>query len=171
MTESTGVLATFGIDWKGFLAHLFNFSIVLLVMWRWVYRPLMKAMDDRSKEIQDGLKNAEHAGRDRKAAANEREDILRAARSEAQGLIMEAQARADAMHREKMAQARQEIEKIISEAKTQISSERELAFASLRTDMARLVTLATGKIAGGMSEEEQHARIGEALKEIDQVSL
>jgi F0F1-type ATP synthase membrane subunit b/b' len=57
---STDLLGKLGINAPLFLAQLVNFSIVLLVMWKWVYTPLVKLMDKRAQEIADGLHKSRH---------------------------------------------------------------------------------------------------------------
>ena len=51
-------LAQLGIDAQGILLYLVNFGILLLVMYRFVYRPLVKIMDDRRKQIKDDVEGA-----------------------------------------------------------------------------------------------------------------
>ena len=54
--ESAGVLGKLGVDWRLLIAQFVNFSGVALAVWRWVYRPLLKTMDERAAKIERGLK-------------------------------------------------------------------------------------------------------------------
>lgn len=51
-------LAQLGIDAQGILLYLVNFGILLLVMYRFVYKPLVKIMDDRRRQIKDDVEGA-----------------------------------------------------------------------------------------------------------------
>lgn len=172
MTEpvSQGVLGTLGIDGFKFAAQLFNYAIVLFVMWRFVYRPLLQIMDKRSKEIRDGLKHAQDAKVRLADAQTEKERILKDARTEAQNFIKEAQEKADALRQEKMNQAKAEIEKIVAETKLQIRQERDAAFAALKGEIGSLVTLAMGKVMTKIDPATHRELIQEAVKEIEKAS-
>ncbi len=169
MTEpvSQGVLGTLGLNGKLFAAQLFNFGIVLFVMWRFVYRPLLALMDKRTKEIQDGLKHAQDAKVRLADAQMEKERILKDARTEAQALIKETQDKAETVRQEKMAQAKAEIEKIVIETKQQIKQERDAAFAALKGEIGSLVTVAVGKVAHGMDAVAHKALIKEAVEDVE----
>lgn len=55
------LLFQLGINWKIFLSQAFNFAILLAVLTFFVYKPLMKMLDTRSKKIEEGLQKAEEA--------------------------------------------------------------------------------------------------------------
>lgn len=163
---SNDLLGTLGVNVKLFAAQLVNVSVVILVMWRWVYRPLVAVMEKRSKEIADGLKNAKDAKQKLADAADEREKTLRETKADAHAIIEETKKKADGVKQEKMEMAKREIEKLVEDAKGRIESERDVAFAALRNDVASLVAEATRKVAGKMDEKAQRALIAEAIKEV-----
>lgn len=166
-TGVAGVLGTLGINGQLLVAQLINFAIILVVLWRWVYKPLLAKMDERSKKISDGLDFAKESKRALNDAQVERDQILREAKAEAHKLVEKATADAEKVRGEKMTQAKAEIEKVIVEAKAQIKSERDASFAALKGEIAELVTLATSKVASSMDEKAQRGSIADALKEIE----
>src|SRR3990167_360095 len=95
----TDVLGTLGINWKLFMAQLVNVGIVIFVLSKWVFKPLVKLMDDRVKKIDDGLAHAKEAVRLEVA-----ELVMRATHKVA------ATAADDAMQRRYVEQALQELE-------------------------------------------------------------
>jgi len=163
---STGVLGTLGISLGKFLAQLFNFSIVLFVMWKWVYTPLLKTMDARAKEIADGLANAKAADQRLKDAADEKERLLKEARGEAQSILEEVKIKSEQVRQEKLNIAKHEIEKHIADAKAQIQNERTAAAVSLKREVAHLVVLATEKVASGMDESTRKALAAQAVEDV-----
>lgn len=169
MTESTGILGTLGLDLNKFIGQLVDFAIVVFVMWRWVYKPLLKMMDTRSAEIEKGLSDAQSAREQVENTKTETENILQAARAEAHALVEEARTQAEANRKEKMAQTRTEIEKIAIEAKQQIRSEREAAFDALKSEIGILIAAATKKIAAGMDEKQQKQLIDRAIQDLENV--
>ncbi|MBT7553014.1 ATP synthase F0 subunit B, partial [bacterium] len=62
------ILELFGVDWRLMIAQLVNFVIVLLVLWKFAIKPLMKTMESRNAEISKGLDDA-------KAAADKIEEV------------------------------------------------------------------------------------------------
>lgn len=164
--QSTGLLASLGISGWKFIAQLCNFSVVLFVMWKWVYTPLLAIMDKRAKEIQDGLTNAKVAEQRLHDASEEKERILKAARAEAHELLEDVKTRAEAVRQEKLAIAKTEIEKYIVEAKVQIKSERDAASASLKREVADLVVQATEKVVTGMDDAQKKSLVDHAVKHI-----
>ncbi len=164
---STGVLGTLGLNGSQFTGQLLNFTLVLLVMWYFVYRPLVKKMDERSQKIEEGLAFAKQATARLDEAIQEKDQIVHQARTEARAVIEEATAKAEVLRQEKMNQAKAEIEKVIVEAKEQIKQERTAAFDALKGDMANLVSAALTKIVKGLDEKTQSQMIAEAIREIE----
>lgn len=163
---SSNVLGTLGINGKLFVAQLINVSIVLLVMWKWVYTPLVRLMDARSKEITDGLLHAKAAEQKLADATVEKDSILHEARAEAHAMLEEARTRSDALQQERMRQARREIERIVEETKQAIQQEQRQAFDALQSEVVALVTLVTQKVAGKMDEKTQRALIHDAIRDV-----
>jgi F-type H+-transporting ATPase subunit b len=170
MTEvSQGVLGTLGIDGAKFAAQLFNFAIVVFVLWRWMFKPLLGTMDERSKEIEDGLKNAQDAKLRLADAQLEKDRVLKEARAEGRGVVDAAAEKAEALRQDKMRQTKEEIEKIIDETKLQIKNERDATFGALKNELGELVTLAIGKVVGHFKEEDHRKLIEQSLKELESV--
>jgi len=164
--QSTNVLTTLGINGWQFLAQLVNFSIVLFVMWKWVYTPLLKLMDARAKEIADGLTNAKKAEQRLADASDEKERLLKEARAEAHVLLEDVKAKAEGVRQEKLKIAMTEIEKHIADAKVQIKGERDVAAASLKREVAGLVVAATGKVAASMDEKQRKELAAKAVEDL-----
>ncbi len=164
--SSKDLLGTFGVNGKLFVAQLVNFVIVLIVMWRWVYRPLVAMMDTRAKEITDGLENAKAAKHQLSEAAADRERMRRETNASASAILAAAEQKTQRLHDEKLERTKEEIEKLMHGAKEQIQNERSAAFDALKGDIASLVALATQKVAGKMDEKAQRAHIAEAMKEL-----
>ncbi len=168
-TTSKDLLGTLGLNLKLFLAQLINFSIVLVVMWKWVYTPLVKLMEARTKEIKTGLEQAQAAKNKLVEAAAEKERTRQAAQIDAQALLEDTRAKADALHKNKLHQARLEIEKIVEETKQRIQHERATALRSLQREVADLTLQATRKVVSGLDETTQRAVLQQAIKDIEKI--
>ena len=159
VAEAAGVLGTLGIDGKLFFAQLINFSVVLLVMWRWVYRPLVKIMDDRAKKIEQGLKDADSSAALKKLAEEEKAKIVMEARVAAKAIAEDAERTAVKQREETIKKTRQEVEGIVAQGRDQLRTEKEAMVAEAKAEVAGVVVLAVEKIAG----EKLDARKDEKL--------
>ncbi len=173
MTEAvtqTGLLETLGLNGKLFIAQLVNFSIVLLVVWRWVYRPLLKAMDARSQKIDQGLKNAAEAKRLMADASEEREKVIRKAKTEARAILETVKAEADTERAKRSAELQAELDKQLTEARTRLAQDKDAIMVTIRSEAADLVAKATERVTGDVIQSKEHrALIEQALKETSRV--
>jgi F-type H+-transporting ATPase subunit b len=170
-TEHVGVLGSLGVNLPGFASQLFNFTVIVVVLWLFVYKPLLAMMDKREKEIRTGLENAADAKTRLAEAEEEKNRLVREANAEAHVLLEEARTKVEAVRVEKMAQTKVEIEKIAVEAKERLRAERESAYDTLRRDIGDLVTQATRKVASGMDEKAQRKEIENAIADLEKTSV
>lgn len=166
-----GVLGTLGINATQLVAQLVHFIIILLIMWRWVYRPLMKKMDERSQKIAEGLAFSETAEKQLAQALHDKDRIIREAQTEVRRLMEEANVKAEALRHEKLVQTKKEIEVIVAETKEQIANERNEAYRALQGDIANLVTLATEKVIKNLDEQSRRSLVAQAVKQVEQEQL
>lgn len=162
-----GILSSLGLDLKLFIAQLINFSIVVLILWRWVYRPLVKTMDARAKKISDGLEFSKQAAELLEGADAKNVQIIKAAKSESHALLQEAAGQAEKQRQQVLAQSKAEAEKILVEGQERLNSEKAAALQAVKQEVANLVALSTEKVAAGLDEATQRRLIQQALKEIE----
>ena len=161
----TSVLGTLGIDWRLLLAQLVNVGIVLLAV-RWLMKKLIPVMEERARVIAEGLQNADDAKRLRAESEKEKEALLNATRAEVRDLLASASIEAEAVKAKKLAAMKVELEKIASDAKDQIRSERDTAFASLKSDVARLVVTGMEQLSVNMTEKDRKQFLQKGMKDI-----
>lgn len=163
---AAGPLARLGVDWRLLVAQLVNFGLVLFVMWKWVYRPLLKVMDERTQRIEQGLKDAETAAAERQGATVHKEQVITEARLKARDIIEEAERTAKASHEEQIKKTRLEVESIVKRGKEQLKAEQAAMLAAARTELADLVVAASGKVLSTkMNSAEDAALVKAALAE------
>jgi len=161
------IVDLFYVSWHLLIAQAINFAIVLFVLWRFAYKPILKIMNERTSTIEKGLEDAKKAEENLIRAKEEEESIIKGARSKGQEIIESADRDADSVKKEKIEQTRQESEKIITDAKSQIRAEREKMLAELRSELGELVMLATDKITGDkISGEVNEKLINDVLEDL-----
>ena len=171
MTEvvtQPGVLASLGINLKLFSAQLINFAILLIVLWRFVYKPLLKIMNDRSEKIEQGLKNAEEAKSLRKQATSEHAKVLAAAQQEVRGILQQAQEEAQRVQEQSLTETRTEIDKQLEGARQRMEVERQNMMKEMKKDIVHLVVQASEQVLGERIDKEvDEAYIQRVVKTLD----
>jgi F-type H+-transporting ATPase subunit b len=136
-----------------------NFIIFALVAYRVVLMPVGKRLEERRDRIEQGLKDADAARRDREAAADQRQGILNEARREASEIVQRAQKVADDERAKGVAQTQTEIDRMRERAVADIDAERKRALADVRSQVADLALLAAGKVVGETISDAREKRL------------
>jgi F-type H+-transporting ATPase subunit b len=138
----------FGVDiWKlGF--QIVNFLLLLYLLNRFLFKRVLRLLDERETKISQGLEDAEAASRDRELARAEREAALAEARREAEAMVQRAAKTAEATSDDILAEAKASAEQITARAREEISAEKDKALAEIRGEVADLALQAAGKLIG-----------------------
>ncbi len=147
IVESAGVLGSLGIDGKIFLAQLVNVSVVMFVMWKWVYRPLLKVMDERAKKIEKGLADAAESAALKQRAEADKDQVILEARLKAKSIIEEAQAAALVQGEAMIGKAKAEVEKIVVQGREQLQRSKAVMMDEAKNELGDLLVLAVAKVA------------------------
>lgn len=139
-------IGTLGLNWKLFLAQLLNFGIVVFILWKWVFRPVVGALESRRQKIEESVKKAEEIEKRMKDSEVERQKLFSQAREEAEALTKQAREVAEDLRQEITRNARQGAENILVEAKRTIAVEKEQMLGEVREEIANLTVMATEKI-------------------------
>ncbi|MEX0630974.1 MAG: F0F1 ATP synthase subunit B [Chloroflexota bacterium] len=156
----------FGVDiWKlGF--QIVNFLLLLYLLNRFLFKRVLRLLDERQSRISQGLEDAETAARDRELARAERVAAMAEARRESEAMVQRAAKTAEATSAEILAQARASAEQITTRAREEISAEKDRALAEIRGEVADLALEAAGKLIGAeMDAPTQRRLVKEFLSE------
>ncbi len=157
----------FGVDVLKLAFQIVNFLLLLWLLNRFLFKPLMGRLDERKEKIEKGLEDAEAAARDRELARAEREAAVAEARREAQAMIARANKIAEDSRTEILADARAQAEKVTARAREEINAEKEKAMAELRGSVAELALEAAGKLVRAeMSGATQKRLVDDFLAEV-----
>ena len=157
----------FSVDvWK-LAFQVINFLILLFLLNRFLFKPILARLDDRSAKISKGLEDAETAARDRELARAEREAAVAEARNEANEMIARANKIATDTRNEILTEARAEAEKVSSRAREEIVAEKDKAMAEVRGQVAELALAAAGRLVRReMDGPTQRRLVEEFLAEV-----
>src|SRR5436305_6486022 len=128
------------------IAQALTFAAFIWVCVKFIWPPLLRAIENRQKQIADGLAEAER-GKSALADAQKQTDvILREARERAQELVAAAEKSAAQRIEESKTQAKNEGDRLVSAAKAQIDQEVQAARQQLREQVAALAVSGAEKI-------------------------
>ncbi|MCP3708047.1 F0F1 ATP synthase subunit B [Paraburkholderia sp. CNPSo 3274] len=149
-------------------ATLFAQMVVFLILaWftmKFVWPPLINALDERSKKIADGLAAAEKGKAELEAAHKRVGEELATARNEGQSRIADAEKRALAVAEEIKAQAHAEATRIIAQAKADADQQVVKAREALRSEVAALAVQGAEQILKREVDQSAHAELLNQLK-------
>ena len=112
------------------------FIVLIILLKKFAWSPILKAVDDRNKSIDEALSSAEKAKVEMEQLSANNEKILQEARIERDSIIKEARAIKENTISEAKSKASSEAEKIILSAKEQISNEKMKAMIELKNEIA-----------------------------------
>jgi len=155
------LLDKLGIDWKLFIAQIVNFTIILLVLYRYAYKPVLGMLDKRAKMIARSVDEAKRAEESVNEAEQMREELVLKARTESKKIIAEAK---DIIAKEKensLLSTKEEGQRIIKSGMKTVEQERENAKIQLGKEMTNLLVLGLEKVASRSITSDAQKRIVE----------
>ncbi len=162
-----GLLETFGIEWSHFLVQFITFAALALILYRWMFKPVLATMDERQHKIESGLKYAEEMKAKLEQANQQSEEFLRKAALEAQAIVNDARKTAKELADRQTQDTAAQTSAMLAKAQQAIELERGKMIAEVRTEIARLVTLTTGKVlAKELSADEKSRYTQAATREL-----
>jgi F-type H+-transporting ATPase subunit b len=149
------------------IGQLLSFAVFVWFTMKYVWTPIMGALETRKKEIADGLAAAERGQHEQELAKDRAKDLLVEAKAQAAEIVAQAQKRGAEIVEEAKDTARNEGDRIISAAQVEIEQETNRAREQLRGKVAELAVAGAEKILRKEINADAHKDIVEALsKEI-----
>jgi F-type H+-transporting ATPase subunit b len=145
------------------LSQAAAFAIFIWFTAKFIWPPLLRAIETRQKQIADGLAAAERGRQDLEQASKRAADVLREARGQAQEVLAQADRRASQLVEEAKAQAKVEGDRIIAGAKAEIDREVFRAKEALRAQVAALAVQGAEKILRREVDPKAHADLLNAV--------
>jgi ATP synthase, F0 subunit b len=149
------------------IAQILNFIVLLWVLAKFAYKPLIKAMDDRRNRIINDLDTAEQTRLDAEALKAQYVEQLANARQEATDIVDKANKVAQNLHDEFMEQARAEKDAMMATAKERIEQDKQQALVDIRTQVIALSTQIASKVANQkLNSAEDQKLVADATDKI-----
>ncbi|MBN2386159.1 MAG: F0F1 ATP synthase subunit B [Anaerolineales bacterium] len=151
-----------GINLGFLLFQIFNFLVLMILLYAFAYKPIVRMLETRKEKIAQGLEDARVAAEARANAELEAAKIITDAQARASKVVAEATERADKVMVDRRAEAEQEIAKEREANLLEVQEERNRILGDIRGQVAALAIAAAQKLVGEtLDEKRQHALINE----------
>lgn len=154
------------IDWFTVGAQIVNFLILIYLLKRFLYKPVLRAMDEREQKIAGRLQEAEEKRRkaeeDARSLAEERRDM----ENNRKRMQAEAKVEIEQWREDALAKASQEVERIRNTWQESLEREKDDFIRKMKTAMSRLVFRVAAKALQDLANEKLEARLIERFNQI-----
>lgn len=140
------LFAVFGVNWKLLLAQVVNFGVLLGLLTYFLYKPVLRIIDERQRKIAEGVKTAEAAAQRLLEATAEGDGIVGSAAREAEALVASARARADERGIEIVKSAEMRAAGVLKDASDRAEETKHQALKESEREIARAAMLVAERI-------------------------
>lgn len=134
-----------------------SFVILLVLLRKFAWKPILEAVNTREEGIRTALNSAEEAKKEMANLTSANEKLLKEAREERDGMLKDARETRKQMVADAKAQAIEEGEKMIANAKEVIKTEKKAAVAEIKNQVATLsIEIAEKIVKGDLSTDDKH---------------
>jgi F-type H+-transporting ATPase subunit b len=150
-----------GIQWKILLAQTVSFSLVFFVLWRFAYRPIFAMLEARRQKIADAIANADKIKAELAKTQADRQKVLADAGDQANKLIDEARTAAARVREVETQKAIAAAEQIVTKAREAAAQDHTRMLAELKREVGRLVVQTTATVTGKVLTPDDQKRLAE----------
>ena len=144
--------------------------VVIFLMIKFAWKPILSALEERESGIQDALNAAQKAKEEVEAMNSDNDRLLKEARLEREEMLKEARSIKDKIIADAEVIAQAESQKIIDKAKSTIESEKKAALEEIKTEVAKLsIAVAEKLLQDELAKEQKQIAHIDAI--IDEVKL
>ena len=156
---------------KSLVIQLVNFLVLLFILWKLLYKPLVAKMEERTQAIKKSLEEAQAARAEAERQRGEHAAQIKAAYAEAQAIRATALKEAADEQRRLIDAARAEAGRLVEAAKAETAQDIVRARQQLRAEVADLaVQVAERLIKKSLRDEDHHRIVQETLARVDRVN-
>ncbi|MBI2642347.1 MAG: F0F1 ATP synthase subunit B [Candidatus Wildermuthbacteria bacterium] len=161
------LFSNLGINWKLLLAQAVNFLLVIFLLNHFVFKKLIRFLEERRKKIEQGIVLRDKAERELQRTMEARHRELEQARKEAEGVVLKAKTAAEQSSLEIIGEAKSRHERIVEQAKQQSEREKGSMIEQAKDEIRERAILFAEKILQRtLKKGDEERMVKEALKEL-----
>jgi F-type H+-transporting ATPase subunit b len=139
------------------------FVALMLVLSKYAFKPITRAVEEREKALSDAIDAAQHDREEATRLLQDQRDQIAAARDEAQKIIADARAAAEQVRSKLIEQAHGETGELLERARREIEAERDRAIADLRLEAIDLAIAGASRVIGKNLDEQSNRQLVESF--------
>lgn len=140
------------------------FGLLLFVLWKFAWKPILNAVNDREDGIKDALAAAEDAKKEMQNVTADSENLLKEARAEREAMLKEAREIKEQLIADSKELAKVEGDKMLKQAQAAIESEKKAAVADIKSQVANLsIEIAEKVIKEQLSAKDKQLKLVEDM--------
>lgn len=144
-----------------------TFLILLALLAKFAWRPLLQILEERERTIRDSLEGAERARVEAHESLRQNQELVAGARRETAAIIEQGKREAESLRGEILAQARREAQDLVEQGKRQVQFEQKQAMEQLRRQVADLAIQAAERlIARSLDEDKQRELVDDYVNSL-----
>lgn len=161
------ILDQFGINSFLLFAQIVNFAVLLFILKRFLYGPILRVLESRKKTVEQSLKNADEIEKKLAILEEKKEETINVALAEAEKIVQEAKSHGKQIIEESKNQAERIVTNALVEAKELIRQEKDKLVGEVRENVASLFGLFLQKVLGkALTGKDQKDLIEQSLKQL-----
>ena len=159
-------LKDFGVNPILLAAQVVNFVILLFILKKLLYKPLLKVLEERKQKIADSLKNAEEIEKRLLKVEEDKDNILAKATNESQKILDEVKKERESIRMEARMLAAADAQAIVKKGQEEAKAEKEKMMEEIRSEASKIVVLSLQKIIGKLLKKDQVEILEREIKNI-----
>jgi F-type H+-transporting ATPase subunit b len=161
-----GGFASLGINLPLLVVFIVNFIVLLVLLRLFLYKPVIKVLDERAERTKDAIELAEATKREYEQAKGEIQKQVEKGRQEAQAIITQAMQVGERLKEESRQEAAKQAQVIIDRTRSELETERDKIVGDLRREFVDISIAAAEKVIKETLDRERHRKlIEETLQE------
>lgn len=159
-------LKSLGIDWKLLIAQAVNFLILLIILSKLLYKPIINLLDERKNKIEKGLADAEKSRKHLEKAEEDADKIREKAYKEANEILENTKQEADNKAQDIITRAEKQANDMRKHAAEESLIAKDKALKEAKGQISEVVLAALSKTVGEIDEKEKDKLNKKATEEI-----
>ena len=154
-----GGFSSLGINLPLLVAFLINFAVLFILLKIFLYKPILKMLDERAKKTQESMELAEATKKEYEQAKAEVQRQIEKGRQEAQALITQATQVGERLKGESREEAAKQAQTIIDRTRAELATERDQLVGRLRKEFVDISIAAAEKVIKETLDKEKHKKL------------
>jgi F-type H+-transporting ATPase subunit b len=146
---------------------IITFIVLLLILWKAAWKPLVEALDSRAEKVRGDIENADRSRQEAEKLLAQHKAMMDNAKNEAAKIIADSKSEAEKVKNDIIAKAGADAKDLSDKAKKEINLAKEKALAEIKAEVVTLSTEIAAKIINkNLNPNDQKALVEEALNKV-----